>query len=526
MNLLQNEFAVFFLIVALGLILGNIKVKGISLESSGVIFVALLFGHYGYKTPELLQNIGLVLFIYSVGIAAGPGFFKSFKEQGMQFIALAAVVVFSGGLITLLLGKFSGTDMRLMVGLFTGALTSTPGLATAIDASKSTLASIGYGIAYPFGVLGVIIFVRIINKILRINLVDSKLEYDESLKKDNPNLFNKNYKVTNPNIFGKAIGVLKVRSMTNCNISRVYHEGVTTTPTAETILFEGDIIKAVGSIDGLEKVRLLIGEETDIKIPLSKDYLIKSILVSNPKISNKTFADIGLFANHEATATCIRRSGIDITPKASTKLQLGDKVMVALPKTNLKDVETLFGHTKQHFQLDLLPIAIGIIIGLVLGQIKIPVMGLNLSLGVTGGVLLSSLVLARIGRTGPVLWNIAGEVNQFLRKIGLVFFLVGVGTNAGENLVETVTNNGFILFYLGAIVTIAPMIIALIYARFILKMNFLLFLGALSGGMTSTPALSAIDSMTDSEAPKIGYATIYPFALVFMIICSQLLCIF
>ncbi len=526
MDLLHNEFAVFFLIVALGLILGGIKIKGISLESSGVIFVALIFGHYGHKTPELLQNIGLVLFIYSVGIAAGPGFFKSFKEQGLHFILLAAIIVFSGGAITLLLGKLTGTDMRLMVGLFTGALTSTPGLATAIDASKSTLASIGYGIAYPFGVLGVIIFVRIINKIVRVDLNSSKAEYDESLKKDNPNLFNKNYKVTNPNIFGKAIGELKIRSMTNCNISRVYHNGITTTPTSETVLHEGDIIKAVGSLDGLEKVKLLIGEETDVKIPLSKDYLIKTVLVSNPKISGKTFAEIGLFANYETTATCIRRAGIDITPKASTKLQLGDKVTIALPKANLRQVENLFGHTRQQFQLDFLPIAIGIILGLIIGQIKIPIMGLNFSLGVTGGVLLSSLVLARIGRTGPILWNIAGEVNQFLRKIGLVFFLVGVGTNAGEHLVETILNNGFMLFYLGAIVTILPMIIALIYARIVLKMNFLLFLGALSGGMTSTPALSAIDSMTDSEAPKIGYATIYPFALVFMIISSQLLCLF
>jgi len=526
MDLLANEYAVFFLIVALGLILGNIKIRGISLESSGVIFVALAFGHYGFKTPQLLQNIGLVLFIYSVGIAAGPGFFKSFKEQGLQFIALAAVIVFSAGGLALGLAKLTNIDTRLAVGLFTGALTSTPGLATAIEASKSPLASIGYGISYPFGVLGVILFVRLINKVVRINIADSEKEYESGLKAENPNIFNKNYKVTNPNIFNKTLGDLQIRAMTDTNISRVFHNGVTSTPLPSTILHEGDIIKAVGSLDGLDKVKILIGEETDIKIPLSKDYTVTSILVSNSQIANKTLADIQLFANHEATATRIRRAGIDITPKATTKLQLGDKVMIACPKSNLEEVELLFGHTSRPFQLDLLPISIGIILGLILGQITIPIAGLNISLGVTGGVLFSSLLLSKIGRTGPILWNIAGEVNAFLRKIGLVFFLVGVGTNAGEQLYSTISNNGIELFYLGAIITVVPMIIAAIFARLVLKMNFLLFLGALTGGMTSTPALSAIDSMTESEAPKIGYATIYPFALVFMIICSQILCLF
>lgn len=521
-----NEYGVFFLIVALGLILGNIKIKGISLESSGVIFVALAFGHFGFKTPELLQNIGLILFIYSVGIAAGPGFFKSFKEQGINFIFLAAVIVFSAGIFSLLLAKITGTDVRLIVGLFTGAMTSTPGLAAAIDASKSPMASIGYGIAYPFGVLGVILFVRLVNRIFGIDLKKSEVEYEQSLKKDNPDIYNKNYIVTNPNVFGKAIGELKIRSMTNTNISRVFHNGMTITPNSATILNEGDIIKAVGSLDGLDKIKILIGDETDIKIPLSKDYVIKSVLVSNSKISNKNFSDINLFANYEATATCIRRAGIDITPKASTKIQLGDKVMVACPKNNLKDVEELFGHTGKSIQLDFLPIAIGIIIGILIGKIKFPIFGTTLSLGVTGGVLFASLILSKIGRTGPLLWNVSGDVNQFLRKIGLVFFLVGVGTNAGEHLYSTLMQNGLELFFIGAVITIVPMIVAILFSKYILKMNFLLFLGALAGGMTSTPALSALEPMTDSEAPKIGYATIYPFALVFMIICSQLLCLF
>lgn len=525
MEILSNQYAVFFLIVALGLIIGNIKIKGISLESSGVIFVALAAGHLGYKTPDLLQNIGLILFIYSVGIAAGPGFFKSLKEQGGIFISLAGVIVLSAAVISYLMGQLTSVDKNLLVGIFTGALTSTPGLAAAIDSSKSPLASIGYGIAYPFGVIGVILFVRLADRIFRVNIKNSETEYDNSLKNDNPQIFNRNFIVENPNIFGRTIEELNIRSMTGTNISRVFHDGVTITPNPSTVLGEGDIIKAVGSTAGLEKVKLLIGNETDIKIPLSKDFIVKSILVSNSKIAGKSFADLHLFANYETTATCIRRAGIDITPRASTKIQIGDKIMVACPKNNLHEVETLFGHKGKTFQLDLLPVSLGIIFGIFLGQISIPLFNTDFSLGITGGVLIASLILSRIGRTGPVVWNISGEINQFLRKIGLVFFLVGVGTNAGENIYETLMTNGFELFFTGALVTIIPMVIAYYFSKMVLKMNFLLFLGALCGGMTSTPALSALDPMTDSEATKIGYATIYPFALVFMIICSQLLCV-
>ena len=526
MELLTNQYAVFFLIIALGLILGNIKIKGISLESSGVIFIALVFGHFGFKTPEFLQNLGLILFIYSVGIAAGPGFFKSFKEQGMKYFWLAGIIVVSAASLSFVYAKVTGTDIRLMTGIFTGALTSTPGLAAAIEATHSPLASIGYGIAYPFGVIGIIIFVRIIDKVVKVDLKASEKEYSNSLKKENPQIFNKNFIVSNPNVFGKTIGELKVRTMTNTNISRVFHDSAAIAPNSLTKIFSGDIIKAVGSEEGLEKIGLLIGEETDIKIPLNADYTVKSILVTNILISNKSFSDINLFENYDATATCIRRAGIDITPKASTRIQLGDKVMIACPKNSLKDIESIFGHKGKAIQLDLLPISLGIIAGVLIGQIKIPLFGISLSLGVTGGVLFASLLLSKIGRTGPLVWNTSGDVNQFLRKIGLVFFLVGVGTNAGGSLYSTLLSNGILLVLVGISVTMLTMIIALLFGKYIFKMNFLLFLGALTGGMTSTPALSALDSMTDSESVKIGYATIYPFALVFKIICVKLLCLF
>jgi len=524
MDFLSNEYLVFFIIIASGLILGNIKIKGISLDVSAVIFVALAFGHFGYKAPSIIQKIGLILFIYSVGIQAGPGFFKSLKSQGLQYMALAFVVVCSGGLMAVVLGYLFNIDLRLIAGIFTGALTSTPGLAAAIESTGSTLASIGYGIAYPFGVLGVILFVRLAPKLLNIKINKEEEKYNQDIKADFPEVFNKNFRVENPNVFGKELGELKLRSITGCNISRILQNDTAFTPGESTVINKGDIIKAVGTCEGLEKIKLLIGNETETRIPLSRRFVIKDLLVSNKAIVNKSLFELALHASYDATAARIRRAGIDIPPKASTRLQLGDKVRIACTEQNLGAVTKLFGDSADKLsQLDLLPITIGVILGILIGQLNLPLFGFDFKLGLTGGVLIAALVLSKIGKTGPLVWNVSGTINQFLRKIGLVFFLVSVGTNAGGKLVETVTANGPELLFVGAVITIVPMLLAIFIGRTFLKMNYLTLLGGLTGGMTSTPALSAIEPVTDSDAPKIGYATVYPFALVFVIIVSQII---
>ncbi|MFA8344143.1 MAG: aspartate:alanine exchanger family transporter, partial [Rhodothermaceae bacterium] len=423
-----------------------------------------------------------------------------------------------------LLGYLFDIDLKLIAGIFTGALTSTPGLAAAIESTGSTLASIGFGIAYPFGVLGVILFVRLAPKMFNIKIGKEEEKYNQSVKADFPEVFNKNFCVENQNVFGKKLGELKLRSITGCNISRISQSGTAFTPGESTVLNKGDIIKAVGTADGLDKIKLLIGNETETRIPLSRRFIIKDLLVSNKEIVNKSLSELALHASYDATAARIRRAGIDIPPKASTRLQLGDKVRVACTEQNLEAVTKLFGDSADKLsQLDLLPITIGVILGILIGQISLPIFGMDFKLGLTGGVLMAALILSKIGRTGPLVWNVSGTINQFLRKIGLVFFLVSVGTNAGGKLLETISANGPELLVVGAVITIVPMVLALLVGRVFLKMNYLTLLGGLTGGMTSTPALSAIEPVTDSDAPKIGYATVYPFALVFVIIVSQVI---
>ena len=524
MELFKNEYIAFFAIVAMGILIGKIKIKGISLDVSAIIFVALLFGHFGVVMPDAFQKIGLIFFIYSVGVQAGPGFFESFKKDGVTLMSVASIAVLSGALVAGSLAFFIDIDFKLAVGLFTGALTSTPGLAAAIESTNSTLASIGYGIAYPFGVLAVIIFVKVAPKLFKIPVQDEEQKYDDEVRADFPEIIHKNFIVENGNIFGKTLGELKIRTMTRTNISRVLHDGNAFTPTAKTTLFEGDIVKAVGTEMDLEKVQILIGSETEVKIPLSDQYVIQSVLVTNEKVINKSLKEIGLLEQYNATATFIRRAGIDITPDASSKLRFGDKVTVACGDQSIANVRKLLGDSKKRFaDLDFLPVSLGIIFGVLLGKLSIPVFGFNFSLGLTGGVLLSAIILSRIGKTGSIVWNVSGSSNQLLRKLGLIFFLVAVGTDAGGNLVETLSTGGLTYLTVGAIITIVPMILTMIIGRYVLKINFLVLIGALTGAMTSTPALSAVEPMTDSNGPKIAYASVYPFALVLIIICSQIM---
>ncbi len=524
MDFLKNEYIAFFAIVALGILLGKIKIKGISLDTSAIIFVALLFGHYGTTMPDILQKFGLIFFIYSVGIQAGPGFFESFKKDGLRLIMITALAVGSGAIVTVALSKILNVETQLAVGIFAGAMTSTPGLAAAIESTNSTLASIGYGIAYPFGVLAVILFVKISPKLFKISIPASEEAYEKDIKSDYPGLVNKNFVVENVNIFGKTLGELKIRTMTHSNISRVLHQGRAFTPTESTVMHKDDVVKAVGTEADLQKVQLLIGNETDTPIPLSDKYVIQTILVTNESAINRPLGRIGLMEQYNATITSMRRAGIDITPNVATKLRFGDKVKVACAEGNLNNVKKLLGDNRKRLtELDFFPVCIGILLGVIIGKIQIPIFGFSFSLGLTGGVLMSAIVLSRIGKTGNILWNVSGSSNQLLRNLGLIFFLVSVGTNAGGSLMETIQSGGVKLLLVGVIITMVPMLIAMVVGRFFLGINFLVLLGALTGSMTSTPALSAIEPMTDSNGPKIAYATVYPFALVLIIICCQLM---
>ncbi|MHA7945007.1 aspartate:alanine exchanger family transporter [Formosa sp. 3Alg 14/1] len=525
MEFLNATYLALFLIICIGFIIGNIKVKGISLDVSAIIFVALLFGHLGVELPDILQKIGLILFIYTIGLQAGPGFFESFRENGKNLVIIAALIVFSAAFITFLSIQFMGIDKSIAIGLMAGALTSTPGLATAIDVTQSPLASIGYGIAYPFGVIGVILFVKLYPKIFRINLTNEEQIYEAKTHGHYDTIVRSTFQVDNIGAIGKTLEELQVRSMTKGVVSRIKHENKAFVPQKDSRLHKGDYIRVVGTEEALRRVEVLIGPRVDVEMSLGEDFVVQSYLMTKTSLVNKTLGELNLKDNFNATITRIRRSGIDLSPNSTLRLQIGDKLMISSQKSCVSQISNLIGDNKSKLSdTDFFPLALGIVIGILVGGVSISFGdAFTFNLGLTGGILIVAMVLGRIGKTGNILWVMSGNSNQLLRQFGLMLFLAVVGTKAGATLVETYMQYGIKLFLIGGLITFVPMLIATIIARIFFKINTLTLLGTLTGSMTSTPGLAAVDTMTKTDAPSVAYATVYPIAMVLLIICAQIL---
>lgn len=522
MNLLQSllseGYFALFLIIAIGYMIGRIKIKGISLDVSAVIFVALLFGHWGVSLPKIIQDIGLVLFIFTIGIQAGPGFFDALKKHGIKLAILSVILILSAGLMVVIAHYAFGYDMGMLAGLLAGALTSTPGLASATD-QFGDISSIGYGIAYPFGVIGVILFLRLLPKVLKADISKAEKDWEKESTADFPQMNFEHIAITNGNVNNKTLAELSFRKMTNATISRIMHDGEAFTPSPTTVLHTGDLVRVVGTDEALRKAELVLGDKTEQEIPLSGKHDVQTVLVTNKAVVNKTLEELNLQTTYDATVTRIRRSGIDITPSPRSRVRFGDKLIIASSKENMQAVHKLFGNDNQKLSdTDILPIALGIVLGVIVGKLTF--------LGLTGGVLLVALVLSKLGKTGPILWTMSGSANVLLRELGLVFFLAVVGTNAGATLVETFEQYGYQLFLIGAAITLIPMIIMTIVARYVYKINILTLLGTLAGGMTSTPGLAAITPMSKSNAPQVAYATAYPIAMVVLVVVVKLLYLF
>ena len=317
-------------------------------------------------------------------------------------------------------------------------------------------------------------------------------------------------------------------SMTEASISRLLHEQSGISPGPEQQLAVGDVVRAVGTTESLDRLEVLLGEPTDREIPLSSRYEIDWIVVTKEEVIGRRLGELNLSDNYHATVVRVRRAGVDLLPRPNTMIRFGDRLKVAVDSSNMDSLSRALGNSSKRLkQADMLPIALGVVVGILLGRLAVPLPGgASFSLGLTGGVLISALVLSWIGKTGPIIWNISSEANAMLRLLGLVLFLAPVGLNAGARLAPTIAENGFGLFGVGALITVLPMLIAVAFSRLFFKANFLSVLGALTGGMTSTPGLSATDSLTETDAPQLGYATVYPFALVSIVLATQVLASF
>ena len=496
-----------------------------------------------------------MLFIFTIGIQAGPGFFDSFRSKGKTLIILALLIVGSASITGIIFKYALGIDTPSIVGLIAGALTSTPGLAVAIDTTQSSSASIAYGIAYPFGVIGVILFVKavaidttqsssasiaygiaypfgvigvilfvkLLPKLLRIDVEAEARKLEIERRGQFPELNRATFRVENQKVIGKSIAQLQFRNMTGAVVSRIKHGAEIIIPTAHSVLKKDDLIRVVGNDRSFEQVKLLIGEQVDEDIPFTQTQELQSLLLTNKNIIGHTLGELNLQSSFGCTVTRVRRSGIDLIAEPNLALKFGDKLMVAGEKQSLEELSQYVGNDEKKLSdTDFFPIAMGIVLGVLFGKLSLSFSdSFSFSPGLTGGILMVALILSAIGKTGPIIWSMSGPANQLLRQLGLLFFLSEVGTSAGSNLVATFQESGWTLFGVGMAITLVPMIVALVFGYWVFKINILDLLGTIAGGMTSTPGLAAADSMADSSAPSIAYATVYPIAMVFLILFIQ-----
>lgn len=522
-ELLNNSLALLFIILFLGSLLGEIKVKGLSLGSAGVLLVALIFGHFGYEISPVIQNIGLSLFIVSVGLQAGPRFFRMLRSKGLVFAILSIFVILAGSISTFVVARLFDIDPALAVGLYTGALTSTPGLAAALEASQNPVASIGYGIAYPYGLVAVVLFVQLVPKVLKIDL---KKDLEQTrVKRDENSPVVTTVEIMNPSLHKQAIYELPFFNKSSVVISRVIRNKRSIIPVRDTVLLQGDKLVLVGAPSDIDAMCKNFGKKVENDFKNIDNIQSRKIIVESEEVAGKSLKELDLRKRFGVNITRIERDGIEYSQNSSLPLEIGDVLTVVSNETRLNEAEKFLSkRTFKMSNLDILSLSLILLIGVALGMIPIYIPGLGtITLGLAGGPLFAALIVGHFGKIGSVRARFYPPANKAIGDIGLVLFLAGAGTKAGNGLLEILKNEGLTLFIAGAVITTVPLFVGYFLARKFMRLNMAHTMGALCGGMTSTPGLGAVNQLFRSEEPAIAYAAAYPFALVLMAITSQLL---
>lgn len=524
--LLGSPLFALFAVIGTGLLLGSIKVRGLSLGSSGVLFTGLLCGHLGYEIPGAVGTIGLILFVYCVGISAGGRFFEALAREGATMAKMGVMIVGLGALITWGCHVFMDLPGDLAVGIFAGALTSTPALAAATEglAGSGSNVIIGYGIAYPFGVIGVVLFVQVIPRIFKHDLDKEAAEYDQSNDQANT-VLTALVEVTNPNLYGKLISDTTASILEGCQVARIL-EGERLLPLKYDDTFkEGQNLYIVGRPKWMEMAISYIGKRSNKPFIKDVENERQRLLVTDPKIVGLTIGQLAPLKKYGVMITRITRLDFTFVPNMDTQIERRDILMTVGRPDDLKRFGEVIGHRSQAFdETDLLSLSIGISLGIIAGMIPLGLPGgESITLGMAGGPLFVALLLGHFGKIGGLVGHIPRPTRQLLQELGLVFFLANAGVRGGAEMIETLMQYGPILFVAGCLITFVPMLITYMFAGKLFGLNALQSLGGICGGMTSTPALGAITARTDSQLPVVSYATAYPVALIVMTVFAKIL---
>ena len=534
------------LVAVIGLWIGHFKIKGVGLGIGGVLFGGILVAHfttqYGIKldshTLHFVQEFGLILFVYTIGIQVGPGFFASLRQSGLTLNGLGILIVALGALVTILIYKFADIPLDVALGIYSGAVTNTPSL----GAGQQILSELGmsqttsnmgmaYAMAYPFGICGILLSMWLIRLFFKIKVDEEAANFEKETGNDKEALKSMSLKVTNTNLNG--IHLIEIPGFDDEDVvcSRLKRGELVIVPKADTDVQLGDILHLVGNPEGLKKMHLIIGEEVDVPVAsLSGEIRSERVVVTNEKVLGKKIRHLGIHQKYGVVISRLNRAGVELVPTAHTTLQFGD-VLHMVGKTDiLNQAISVIGNAKQKLlQVQMLPVFIGIGLGVLLGSIPfyIPGFPVALKLGLAGGPLVVALILARIGSIGKLYWFMPPSANLALREIGIVLFLAVVGLKSGGSFVDTLTNgSGLEWMGYGIFITLVPLMIVGVIARLYAKLNYLSLCGLLAGSMTDPPALAFANELKEgSGAASLSYATVYPLTMFLRIISPQLLAI-
>jgi putative transport protein len=525
--LFSNPIALLLTIVILGHALGRLEVRSFSLDSSGIIFAGLVFGYAGYTLPADLQTLGLVLFIYSIGLQAGPGFLSAIKSNGLRLSAGAACVVATGFVTALTCSLVFGFGGDISAGLFAGALTSTPGLAVAVEMVDHGSPAAAYGVTYLFGVVGVILFIKLLPRIMGIDVAREEARLEAALRRSQPRVGFAHLEISNPNLIGKKIRDIFLAQISGVTVTRLLRKGAAEPElvSGDTVLENGDHIRVVGLQKDIEKAELYLGRTIEAEIAFNASLVNRKIVVSKDEIIGRTLHSLNFTAAYNVQVSRITRNGFDIPAHANTRLNKGDILHGVGQAQSVKNLRKCVGDDmRELYSANVVSVLFGIFIGFLLGRLPLFFPGAGVfHLGTTGGVLVAGIALGHLKRTGPFTWDVPVTSNVFIRELGLMLFLAVVGTSAGATIVPTLQQFGLPLMASGILVTLVPLTAAFLVCRYVLKLPFLRILGVLTGGMTSTPGLATATALSDTQYASSAYATVYPVALIGMILFTKLI---
>lgn len=523
---IHNPVGLLFAIISLGMLLGQIPFGGFRLGGSGVLIVGLIFGHFGFSLPKDIQTIGVVLFVYAVGLNAGPSIVSALKRNSAHYFIMSIVIVLTAGSLGILFKNLFGFSSELITGIYAGAMTSTPALAAAMETLGNSTPSVGYGLSYPLGIIGVIIMVQVLPALMRADLKQEEKRYRS--EGGVTVLERKCVRITNPNITNMPLSALAEQSRHDFRFARIRRGSEVFVPEASTQLMLEDVALVVAQPEAFHELKLLLGEVVEGFIPESDSAKSRWVTVTAKEFVGKSIAALAVSNLHGVVISRVNRNDVEFMPRKDFVLEAGDEIRVSGKPESLDRFEESIGQDPDTLhQTDIFSFAFGLALGVLVGLIRIPLGGkLSISLGVAGGPLLVGLLFGYYGRFGRMQARMPKAANAIIGEFGLYLFLAVAGCLAGEHFVEILVKEGPMLILCGLLITMVPMIVSSVIARYVLKMNMLMILGMICGGMTSTPALGVLTANTKSEIPALAYTGIYPLAIIFTTLIAQILAIF